>query len=219
MEKINFLKLAKISFLILSLSSLIFTSCRSEDEEIPTSPGQDLPGVPVLQVGAFYVPYPENHTFKGSDQNDISVRVGDYRTGHTDKFKYYMTYDSLSSQVRVHYYSLIDPSTVDASDVDGLTKTFVEDQYSEDNGFEQTTEETVLFAGFNAKKITSMQVWARDPQTNEKIEGRFYHERYIFFDSSSKKVYSVLIQMPESLVASRRPELYNILSGLKVNKK
>lgn len=219
MEKFNFLKLAKITILILGLFSLIFTSCRSEDDVIPTTPGGDLPNVPVLQVGDFYVPYPEKHTFKGDDLNDVLIPVGDYKTGHTDKFKAYMTWDSLSSQVRILYYSLIEPSTVDASDVDGLAKTFVDDWYCEDNGFEQPTEETVLFAGFNAKKITSMQVWVRDPQTNEKIEGRFYHERYIFFDNASKKVYSVLIQMPESLVASRRPELYNILSGLKVNKK
>ncbi|MBE6328014.1 MAG: hypothetical protein E7077_13340 [Bacteroidales bacterium] len=219
MEKFSFLKLAKISFLILGLFSLTFTSCRSDDDDPKTSPFDGLPGVPVLEVGDFYVPYPENHSFRSYNLNDVTILVGDYKTGHNDKFKCYLTMDTLSESVRILYYSLIDPTTVDASDVDGLAKTFVNDWYSDDNGYEQTTEETVLFAGFNAKKITSMQVWVKDPSTNEKIEGRFYHERYIFFDSGSKKVYSVVMQMPESLMERRRPELYNILSGLKVNKK
>ena len=73
-----------------------------------------------MQVGDFYVPYPEKHTFKGDDLNDVLIPVGDYKTGHTDKFKAYMTWDSLSSQVRILYYSLIEPSTVDASDYEYL---------------------------------------------------------------------------------------------------
>lgn len=220
MEKINFLRFAKISCFMLGLSSVAFFSSCSQD---PEDDGQtdivwdnSLPSVPVLQAGDFNVPYPEGHTFRSYDLQDYPIPVGNVKNGgHTDKFSAFMTMDSTSQQVRLSYFSLIEPETVEESDVDSLAKRFVEDFYCEELGYVVTVNETVPFAGYNARKIVAKEVWYKS-ETGDKVDCDFYIERYIFFDKNKKKVYSVLIQMPESLRSSRYKELYGIISGLKI---
>lgn len=207
MEKFNFLRFAKISCLVLGLSSLALSSC-SDDTDDPTDPG--LPQFPVMEKNGFHVVYPEKNPFLGTDWNDVSMPAGD----HTDKFQTYLTWDSTSTNVRITYYTLIDPATVEASDVAVLAKSFKDNIYCEDNGYNLISEETVSFAGCDANKLTAMQVWYY--LEGNKVDCQIYKERYTFYDNSTKKVYSVLMEMPESLKGSRYTELNGILSGVKI---
>lgn len=208
MEKFNFLRFAKISCLVLGLSSLALSSC-SDDTDDPSDPS--LPKFPVMEKNGFHVVYPEKNPFLGKDWNEVSIKVGD----HTDKFQTYFTWDSTSNNVRITYYSLVEPATVEASDVDALTKIFKNDVYCEDNGYNLISEETVSFAGCDANKLTAMQVWYFDNDYN-KIDCQIYKERYTFYNITNKKVYSVVMEMPESLRSSRYTELNGILSGVKI---
>ncbi len=212
MEKFNFLRLAKISCLVLGLSSLALTSCSSDDPDDPSNPG-DLPRFPVMDKNGFHVVYPEKNPFLGKDWNEVSIKVGD----HTDKFQTYFTWDSTSTNVRITYYSLVEPATVEASDVDALTKTFKNDVYCDDNGYQLLSDEKVSFAGCDANKLTAMQVWYYDNEYNQ-IDCKIYKERYTFYDNGTKKVYSVVMEMPDDQKSKRYSELKNILSSVKINK-
>lgn len=201
MEKFSFLKFVKISFLTLGLSSLVFTSCKSDDDSDPkTSPEIDLPGEE-LTGEEFRVIYPKGHTFGVWNTDSISINVGD----HVDIFKTLFTMDKKSEHVRIIYYTLVDPATVTSADVESLNNTFKNDYYCEDNGFELMENETVRFAECDAKKLVAMEV-----------EHQIYTERYIFFSEKNKKVYSVVMQLPDTLRNSRYDELKGILSSMKI---
>lgn len=200
MEKFSFLKFVKISFLALGLSSLVFTSCKSEDPDPKTSPEVELPGE-ALSGEEFSVIYPEGHTFGVWNTDSVSIRVGD----HVDVFKTLFTMDKKSEHVRIIYYTLVNPATVTSADVESLNNTFKNDFYCEDNGFELMENEAVSFAECDARKLVAMEV-----------EHQIYTERYIFFSEKNKKVYSVVMQLPDTLRDSRYNELKGILASMKI---
>lgn len=206
MEKFNFLRFAKISCVVLGLSSLTFVSCSSEDpdddgEEGRFSPDVELPGE-VITGEEFTVVYPEGHTFGVWNTDTFRIPAGD----HNDEFKTLFTMDKKSNQVRITYYTQIKPKTVTSSDVDAIYKVFKNDAYSEDAGFELMEDKTVKFAGCDgAKKLVAMEV-----------EHQIYTERYIFYSKERKKVYSVVMQLPDTLRDSRYEELNGIVSSMKI---
>lgn len=221
MEKFNFWKIAKASMLAFVVSSFALSSCSKNDDDDPKNQNNftdiEVPGQ-VLSLNDIRAVYPDDHNFGVWKWNDVVISVGDRKNSHDDKFSIYVTMDTLSTNVRILYYFLIDPSTVESSDVDGLAKTFKEDVYSADNGYDFMSEETVSFAGSNAKKLSAMQVWYWSEDRTKKIDCRIYKERYIFYDNDSKKVYSVQMEIPDDLRSSRYDELKGILSSIKVNK-
>ncbi len=218
MEKFNFLKFAKISCFVFGLSSLAFTSCKTaESEDGGKDPLNELE-FPVLSVGDFSVTYPVGHTFGAWDWMDRTIHVGDYKNGVDYKFHTYMTMDTLSKNVRISYYSQFEPSTAKPSDVSDIANIFKNDVYSEDAGHEFISDETVSLGGNDARKLTAKQLWTIDPQTLDTVYGDIYKERYVFFDNDSRKIYSVEMEMPESLKASRHSELYGIVSSVKIKK-
>ncbi len=188
---------------------MVFTSCKEDDVEVVGGGngigGGDLPDVPVLSVGEFSVAYPENHTFRGYDIVDEKILIGDYKTGHIDSFMTYMTMDSVEKNVRIIYCALLSPETVEASDVDAIAKVMVNDVYSTDAGYELIANEVVPFAGYSAARIAALHK-----------EAQIFKERYVFYDEKKKKVYSVRLEMPESLRASRYKELTGIIKSLKI---
>jgi len=214
MEKFNFLKLAKISCLVFGLSSIALTSCKEDPE--PDGPLPDNFEVPVLTVGDFSVTYPENHTFGAWDYPERVVPV----SGQKYKFKTFLTMDTLSKNVRITYMSLSEPTTAKATDVDVIAKVFKDDVYCDDFGHELLSEETALLAGHDTKKLTARQfAYLNDDLDLVKLDFEIYKERYIFFDEGTSRVYSVEMEMPDSLKAKRRSELYGIISSLRINKK
>lgn len=218
MEKFSFMKFVKISFLALGLSSLVFTSCKSDDPD-PKNQNNftdiDVPGQ-MLDLEGIHVVYPEKHTFGVWNQGTINIPVG----GKDYTFDYFLTMDTLSKNVRIHYYLLSDPSTANQSDVDVIADVFKNDQYSEDTGHELLSDETVSFAGYDSRKLTVNQVAYLDKTTYKlvKLETTIYKERYVFYDNDTKKLFTVSMEMPEPLKDSRRAELYDIISSIKVNK-
>ena len=104
MEKFSFLKFVKISFLVLGLSSLVFTSCKSDDDD-PKDQNNftdiDVPGQ-VLNLDGIHIVYPENHTFGVWNQGTKEIK--------NLKFDYFLTMDTLSKNVRIHYFLLSDSS-------------------------------------------------------------------------------------------------------------
>lgn len=214
MEKFSFLKFVKISFLVLGLYSLVFTSCKSDDDD-PKNQNNftdiDVPGQ-VLNLDGIHIVYPENHTFGVWNQGTKEIK--------NLKFDYFLTMDTLSKNVRIHYFLLSDPSTANQSDVDVIADVFKNDQYSEDTGHELLSDETVSFAGYNSRKLTVNQVAYLDKTTYKlvKLDTTIYKERYVFYDNDTKKLFTVSMEMPEPLKDSRRAELYGIISSIKVNK-
>ena len=217
MEKFSFLKFVKISFFAFGLSSLIFTSCNSDEEikDKPEIPKNEFP-VDVLNLDGINVNYPKNHTFGVWNEGSKIIPVN----GTDYKFDLTMTMDKSSKNVRIHYYLLSEPSTAKSSDVDAIADRFKNDVYSEDTGHELLSDETVPFAGYDSRKLTVNQVAYLDKTTYELVplDTVIYKERYVFFDSDVKKVYTVSIEIPEPLKDSRRTELYDIISSIKVNK-
>lgn len=213
MEKFSFLKFVKISFFALGLSSLIFTSCNSDEEikDKPEIPKNEIP-VDVLNLDGINVNYPKNHTFGVWNQGTRKIK--------NLKFDYFLTMDTLSKNVRIHYFLLSDPSTANQSDVDVIADVFKNDQYSEDTGHELLSDETVSFAGYDSRKLTVNQVAYLDTATYKlvKLDTTIYKERYVFYDNDTKKLFTVSIEIPETLKDSRRAELYDIISSIKVNK-
>ena len=65
--------------------------------------------------------------------------------------------------------------------------------------------EAVSFAECDARKLVAMEV-----------EHQIYTERYIFFSEKNKKVYSVVMQLPDTLRDSRYDELKGILASMKI---
>lgn len=197
MEKINFLKIAKISCLALGLSSLVFTSCSKDDPEVfnGNPGGIEVPGE-VLNIGDFKVTYPENHTFGVWIYDDMEVY--DYTFSHL------FTMDKKSNNVRLMYFSLKSPETVEASSVDFLTQKLIDDYYCDDNGYEYLSTEAVALGGMNGQKISAMEV-----------EHQIYAERYTIYNTDNKKVYSIVLQVPDTLRDSRYKELHDIVSSIK----
>lgn len=218
MEKFRFLKFVKISFLVLGLSSFIFTSCKSDDDD-PKNQNNftdiDVDGQ-MLDLDGIHVVYPEDHTFGVWNQGKVPVPVG----GKDYKFDYFVTMDTLSKNVRIHYYLLSEPSTANPADVDVIADLFKNSSYTADAGHELLSDETVSFAGHDSRKLTANQFAYLDKATYKlvNLDTTIYKERYVFYDNDSKKVYTVSIEMPEPLKASRRTELYDIISSIKVNK-
>lgn len=210
MEKFNFLKLAKFSCLIFGLSSFILSSCTKDEN---SEPYDDDLNVPVLTVGDFSVTYPENNSFKAWDQGEKSLKIA----GQSYTFSVYLTMDTLSNDVRIYYYTQIDPSTAKASDADAFAEIFKSAVYCEDAGHELTSFEKVSLGGHDAVKLTAKQFWCKD-QNGKKVECEIYKERYVFFDEGTQKLYSVEIEMPCSLTAKRQSELYGIVSSLRIKK-
>lgn len=218
MEKFSFMKFVKISFLTLGLSSLVFTSCKSDDDD-PKNQNNftdiDVPGQ-MLDLDGIHVVYPENHTFGVWNQGTINIPVG----GKDYTFDYFLTMDTLSKNVRIHYYLLSNPSTANPTDVDVIADLFKNSSYAPDAGHELLSDETVSFAGYDSRKLTANQFAYLDKDTYKlvNLDTTIYKERYVFYDNDTKKVFTVLMEIPEPLKASRRTELYGIISSIKVNK-
>ncbi|MCQ2189246.1 MAG: hypothetical protein MJZ00_04970 [Paludibacteraceae bacterium] len=213
MEKFNFFRIAKTLVLLFGLSSLCLTSCKTEDDENEPAPDgwNDLPSKALLSDG-FTAVYPLDFPLKAypyEEQVEVPYIGSDK---HTDKFYAFVTYDSTVVEVDnkgnrhysvgIQYFKLVEPASVQASEVDDIVDVFNKYYYSEDiEGMDVLAKEKTTFAGHDAYKFAVV--------TNKQ-----YTEHYTFY--VTPKVYEVIITMPDSLRSTRRDELFKIASTFEI---
>lgn len=209
MEKFNFWKCVKTSFLMLGLSSIVLSSCNKGDEPEGDTPEAPLDTVKTILSDGFTASYPLDFPLKAyPSKNPLKIsNLGEDK--HVDEFYVFITYDSTSVNedstlytTSIEYFKLTNPSTTSEKEVDYIVDELKTDFYPADVA-EVITDEKTTFAGYSAHKLVVSK------------KGK-YMEHYVFYSSSLKKVFIVLISMLETDYKTRRDELYRIASTFKV---
>lgn len=209
MEKFNFWKCVKTSFLMLGLSSIVLSSCNKGDEPEGDTPEAPLDTVKTILSDGFTASYPLDFPLKAYPSKEPFKMTNLGEDKHVDEFYAFITYDSTSVNedstlytTSIQYFKLTNPSTTNEKEVDYIVDELKTDFYPEDVA-EIIADEKETFAGYTAHKLVVSK--------NDK-----YVEHYVFYSSSLKKVFIVLISMLESDYKTRRDELYRIASTFKV---
>ena len=209
MEKFNFWKFVKVSFLALGLSSIVLSSCSKgeEPEDEPLVTPQDT--VKVILADGFSASYPLGFPLKAYPSKEPFKMINLGEDKHEDEFYAFITYDSTSVNedttlytTSIQYFKLTNPSTTDEKEIDYIVDELKTDFYPADVA-EVIADEKTTFAGYSAHKLVVTK------------KGK-YVEHYVFYSSSLKKVFIVLISMLETDYKTRRDELYSIASTFKV---
>lgn len=210
MEKINLKFIAKTLVLLFGLSSLCFTSCKSEDDDNEPAPsGWNEKEAKEILADGFTADFPLDFPLKAypNSQKFKILELGEDK--HADSFYTFITYDSTciskdstTYTVTIQYNKLEEPETVDEKEVDNIINVLKKYFYPEEIADIQVDEKT-KFAGYSAHKLVA-------------VAKGFYMEHYVFYVPSQKKVYIAIISMPELLVNTRRDELYNIASTFRI---